>query len=273
MNIPPNWELIQRSKNLTDPIRATCKAPNGKVQYIYNPLWIVLAKILKFKKLLKLCNKINKFVIMPNITNPKDDMLQHMINLVLHTCVRIGNDETGTSLNEHVGLVSLTKKHVCSKNNKVSLDFIGKSGVKHSIVVNDKLCRKFIRKCYNVNDNNIYLFKYLTPKGYHRISSNDINTYIKNIWGDDFSCKDIRTYQANIQLIKSLVHSNEKNTNQNIKKSINSAANLLGHSDSICKKNYLCEHIIDLYKTDPVLFNKRKKPNTLLSTCLKDYLR
>jgi len=272
MNIPPNWELIQRSKNPTDPIRATCKAPKGKVQYIYNPLWIVLAKVLKFKKLLKLCTKIRKFEILQNISDPKDNMLQHMINVVLHTCVRIGNDETGTSINEHAGLVSLTKKHLCFKGNNVYLEFIGKSGVKHHIIIKDKMCRKFLKKCYNVNDKNIYLFKYLTHNGYHRISSNDINTYIKQIWGKDFSCKDIRTYQANIQLITSLIISEEKTTNQKIKKSIHSAANLLGHSDSICKKNYLCEHIIDMYKSDYNKFSKKKKPNTILCECLKDYL-
>ena len=272
MNIPPNWELIHKSKNPTDPIRATCKAPKGKVQYIYNPLWIVLAKILKFKKLLKLCTKIRKFEILQNISDPKDNMLQNMINVVLHTCVRIGNDETGTSINEHAGLVSLTKKHLCFKGNNVSLEFIGKSGVKHNIIIKDKMCRKFFKKCYKVNDKNIYLFKYLTPNGYHRISSNDINTYIKQIWGNDFSCKDIRTYQANIQLITSLIFSEEKTTNQNIKKSIHSAANLLGHSDSICKKNYLCEHIVEMYKTNHKMFSKKKKPNTILCECLKDYL-
>ena len=64
----------------------------------------------------------------------------------------------------------------------------------------------------------------------------------------------------------------KKNINKNIKKSIHSAATLLGHSDNICKKNYLCEHIIDMYKTNPTVFSKKKKPNTILCECLKDYL-
>ena len=273
MNIPPKWKIIHTSKNIKDPIRATCRAPNGKIQYIYHPLWISLSKLLKFKKLLKMCKKIKDFKLEKK-KDVKDDMIQNMIDLVFKTCIRIGNEETGTLLSEHVGLVSLTHKHLHFKNKKVFLIFIGKSGIKHNIEVNDKNNIKFLTKCYK-NKGDIYLFKYQCPsKGKSvRITSNDVNNYIKDLWGKEYSCKDIRTYQANIQLIKELMTLKDRSHKKNIKNATESSAELLGHSVSICKKNYLCEHINKLYMDNPKKFTSGKKPVNILYFCIKDYLK
>lgn len=271
MAVPKKWTIVQQATDPLDPIRTVYKTASGKLQYIYHPYWILLTKILKYKKIKVLCGKINKFKP-TSVSHTKQHMLHNMIYLVLHTCIRMGNVDSGVSKDDHVGLVALTKKHLVVRNGGVKLEFTGKSGVKHCIGVTDVHCQKFLS--YVAKSPGIHLFMYKRPgiSGFSRVTADDLNTYIKSVWGGAYSCKDIRTCQANMRVVTELMSCRAKSRDA-IRRAHESAASLLGHSVSISKKNYICPGVVQMYRGDSELFLRARSSSKLLKLCIDCYLK
>ena len=256
MNIPPNWKVIKKAKSPYDSIQATCIAPNGKTQYIYHPLWVMLREVIKFKKLIGLTKALKKY-------RPENTEMGQILWLMFQTCIRTGNTLSGR---EHLGLVALKQKNLIVDPAGVFLEFVGKAGVHHNIRIVDRRSIKFLRKkkLTGMRSRNKRLFC---------VTDSNLNVYLKEQWGSDYTCKDIRTYQANIRLIETLMTRSEKTPRQHFESAVDQSAVLLGHTKSISKKNYLCSAIHEMYIQDPTVFYRARKSSSLLLQCLKHYFK
>ena len=251
MNIPPNWEVISKAKSPYDPIQVICKGSNNKIQYLYNPLWNILREVLKFKKMKSLTNVLVHY-------KPDNSDLGQLLWLMFSTCIRTGNN---TNNSDHSGLLGLKQKNLIISKNKVFLKFIGKSGVKHCIAITDRKSKKFLKSKKNTGKEN----KLFQTTGIQ------LNDYLKKLWGQRFSCKDIRTYQANVKLIEELMKKSNKTPKQHFEYSLQESAELLGHTKNVSKKSYICPSIKEVFLSETEKFKRARKSSSMLLYCLNHY--
>ena len=135
--------------------------------------------------------------------------------------------------------------------------FIGKSNQKHQLEVPMKY--KHLISQFITSKKSDPLF-YFYPLGGTKqtISSEELNNCLKGYIGDEYTCKDFRTYSANVIFINSFLKNTKKNNksvtdliDKIILKSINESAEKLGHTKTISKKNYISNKLIDFILSSP----------------------
>jgi DNA topoisomerase-1 len=142
------------------------------------------------------------------------------------------------------------------KNGVYYLSFVGKSKIHHEIEISNDYSH-FIKKYIIPNKPNYPLFYYYseslqdpssTNKTMKNINSEELNNYLKEHMGNDYTCKDFRTYSANILFIKDFLKRSKSyvgNVKKLVLKCIDNSAKQLGHSRSICRKSYISDHLLD----------------------------
>tara|TARA_X000001036_G_C20653888_1_gene796158 strand:+ start:110 stop:901 length:792 start_codon:yes stop_codon:yes gene_type:complete len=250
--IPPGWEIVDKSKNPLERIQVKCSDAKGRAQYIYHPLWPILSARLKFMRLCNFCKNIKKI---KKHSDPQSD-IDTLIKLMLLTNIRVGCDKYAED-NETFGVCTLLSKHVRKTGNgKVKLEFCGKSGHDHEVEIADPEFVKFIlNKKKKVSDNKTGR---LFPNG----TAEKLRIRFKEIVGEDFNPKDLRTYKANVTLVKNLRKLEGKSPKKESVVAIKKTADSLHHTASVCKKNYICPDILDLWLEKPEVL-KSSKCNSL----------
>jgi len=244
IKIPPayrNVYIYPEGKN--NKILAYGFDDKNRKQVIYNPEYIKIQHQKKYRKILKL-NKIFKNIIEDinkiidsNKYNDEYD-ISIVIYMIINCGFRIGNEKYKTE-NNSFGITTLLYKHLNFYKNELTIDFIGKKGVRN------------ISKCLNCN-----IIKYLKKKKQSNnddnkvfdITSNNVNTFLKK-YNEKITSKDLRTWNANNLLIEYMKLPEIKTSKNPIKKAIEKVAEKLHNSYHICLKSYI----------NPILVDKLKK--------------
>jgi len=213
--IAPAYDNVKINLNKKAKVLAIGYDDKERPQYIYNKIFTEKMKKKKFKDLYEFGLQYNKIVkdINKNIKLSEDNKLKYVcmiLKLIMDCDFRVGNDEYMKQNNSY-GVTTLKNKHVSVKGDSVTIDFIGKKGVRNMCQVKDKTIKRHLKKHKKTQKNNSRIF---TVNGLN-ISSNDVNSYIKKF--GDFSSKDFRTWSANIKLIKYLIGSNKETVDKDIK--------------------------------------------------------
>tara|TARA_B110000285_G_scaffold164913_1_gene184202 strand:+ start:609 stop:1574 length:966 start_codon:yes stop_codon:yes gene_type:complete len=253
--IPPAYEDVEINKNKKSKLLAIGYDDKDRPQYIYNPEFTKKQNKKKFQKLIefgynykKIYNKINKDL---NSKIPsKDSEIATVLKIIIDCNFRIGNDKY-TKDNNSYGVTTLENKHILERNGKIIINFIGKKGVENECIVKDKKLIKSLKNKKSTKKKRIFTYK--KNKKNINIQSKDVNKYLKDL--GDFTSKNFRTWNANLELIKALL--NYDNNSKNIlKECIAGVAFKLHHTPSVCKKNYLEPKLIQFYNEYPQEFLK-----------------
>ena len=178
-------------------------------------------------------------------TRDADD-IDNLIKLMISTNIRVGSDCYAED-NETFGVCTLLTNHVKKGKGRgdIVLCFCGKSGHNHEVVLRNGAAATFIKtKLRNARNEGS---KRLFPSG----TAQRLRTRFKEIVGSDFNPKDIRTYKANITLVKELRKLPGTNTEKELRTAIGKTAESLHHTTSVCKSNYLCPQLMTLWLTNP----------------------
>ena len=275
IKVPPAWKNVWYAYYKKCHIQAHGIDSSGKKQYILNETHITNKKYEKFHRMKQLIKKINSFKKLIRINNytdlSKENIIKLLFNLLLETHIRVGN-EVYSKNNKTYGLTTLRKRHLIYSNNsndEYFFNFIGKSKIEHSIQIPEKYHPLIIKLRDNNNSKNNNFFWYLSEGNKINISSDILNEYIKKNMGEQFTCKDLRTYSANVLFIeyflknvnssktlhiinnqstRTTLHnmqSNNQSKNKIILESIKQSAQKLGHSRGICKKSYISDSLLN----------------------------
>jgi len=202
----------------------------------------------KFAKALpKIRRRVAEDLKLPGL--PREKVLATIVRLLERTFIRIGNEEYARE-NKSFGLTTLKNRHVKVKGEQVVFRFRGKSGRHHEVDVSDRRVAKVIAKCQDLPGQD--LFQYIDENGEARdVTSQDVNEYLRQIAGEDFSAKDFRTWGgtvlAAIALNKQEEFETKKQAKSNIKTAICAVAELLGNTPSVCRKCYIHPVIVEAY--------------------------
>jgi DNA topoisomerase I len=252
--IPPAWTDVWICSSSNGHIQATGRDARGRKQYRYHERWREVRDENKFDRLAQFAKAL------PNIRRriaqdlklsglPRQKVLATIVRLLERTFIRIGNEEYARE-NKSFGLTTLKSRHVTVKGAQVHFRFRGKGGRQHDVDVTDRRVAKVIAKCQDLPGQD--LFQYFDEDGEVRdVTSQDVNEYLRQIAGEDFTAKDFRTWGgtvlATIALSKQEQFETKKQAKANIKTAICAVAELLGNTPTVCRKCYVHPVILEAY--------------------------
>ena len=242
LRVPPAWRNVWYASNEKCHIQVHGLDNAGKKQYILSQRWTQKARYKKYVRMKEFMKDISRFKrkIKLNfngvINIDKTTLTKLLFNLLMDLHIRIGNEKYA-SQNKSYGLTTLRQKH-CLKKESYYLNFDGKSKIHHSIEVPKKYNIYF--KILKVDNSDDLLFS-------NQINSETLNDFLKKNMGEKYTCKDFRTYSANVLYIKAFLKNSKKqgNVKKIVLQSIDESAKKLGHSRSIARKSYISESLVD----------------------------
>lgn len=252
--IPPAWTEVWICPSANGHIQATGRDARRRKQYRYHERWREVRDENKFERLGEFARalpnirrRIAQDLKLPGL--PRRKVLATIVRLLERTFIRIGNEEYARE-NKSFGLTTLQNRHVKVKGSQVRFRFRGKSGRQHEVDVTDRRVAKVVAKCQDLPGQD--LFQYLDDDGQVRdVTSQDVNDYLREIAGKDFTAKDFRTWGGTVLAAIALGRQEEfetkKQAKSNIKTAICAVAELLGNTPAVCRKCYIHPRIVDAY--------------------------
>ena len=271
LGIPPAYKKVWLSKKFNNKVQAISFDKKNRKQYKYHPSFVEKGKISKYRRLKKFIKKQStlkrKIKEDTNRTNfDKKQTLSYMFTIMIKTNIRVGNKKYCTE-NGSYGLTTMLKKHL---NSDFEFNFKGKSGIKHSLKINDNKIQKFLRRLKKIPGKE--LFKYKENSIVKVINSNDMNEYLQEAIGQEFTCKDFRTLSSNLYFIKYIrkleIPNNKTSIKKNITQSLSKTAEKLGHNRSTSKNSYVSPRVIKKYVKHPNTFYRTKNIKKFLYNTL-----
>ncbi len=258
--IPPAWTNVWICPSPAGHLQAVGRDAKGRKQYRYHSSYRQVRDQTKFGRMLafgaalpKIRKQVEQDLKLPGL--PKKKVLATVVRLLESTCMRIGNDEYARE-NSSYGLTTLRDKHVDISGSKMRFHFNGKSGQQQDIELNDPRLAKIVKSCRDIPG--YELFQYIDEEGGHcRIDSSDVNTYLREITGEDFSAKDFRTWggtgQAALALEEFGACECEADAKKNVVAAVKAVAAKLGNRPATCRKYYVHPAVIDAYMEGSLL--------------------
>jgi DNA topoisomerase-1 len=252
--LPPAWQDVWICTDTRGHLQATGKDERGRIQYRYHPKWreardeTKYGRMMAFGKALpKIRRRIARDMKKPGL--PRERVLAAVVKLLETTLIRVGNEEYARD-NGSVGLTTMKDKHADISGGTVHFEFKGKSGVKHAIDLEDKRLARIVKQCQDVPGYD--LFQYIDAKGtHHPITSTDVNAYLKDAAGQEFTAKDFRTWAGTVLAYMALREfeefDSETQAKKNVLAAIETVAAKLGNTKAVCRKCYVHPAVLDTY--------------------------
>ena len=263
--IPPAWTEVWISVHPEGHIQATGRDDKGRKQYIYHPLWEQIRNQAKFNRMIAfgeslpmIRGQVDEDLVRRKLSREK--VVAIVVKLLEETLIRIGNREYARR-NSSYGLTTLQTEHLDISGAKLHFTFQGKSGKEQDIELRDRRLARLIKRCQEIPGQE--LFQYIDDEGVHqRITSTDVNEYLRNVTGLDFSAKDFRTWGgtvlAALELYEAGPGDTKTETNRKIVAAVKAVAEALGNTPAICRKYYIHPSILAAYE-DNSLFPVMRK--------------
>lgn len=249
--VPPAYTDVWISPIANGHLQATGRDARGRKQYRYHKRWRAIRDETKFDRMMsfaKALPAIRSAVARDLATSgmPREKVLATVVSLLEATSIRVGNEEYARE-NDSYGLTTLQEEHADVRGSTIRFHFRGKSGKQHEVEVKDKRLARIVKAGQDLPGQN--LFEYVDDQGEARpIRSEDVNEYLREIAGDEFSAKDFRTWDATVSCALELAAA-EAETKTDAKSAVVEAikrvAAKLGNTPAVCKKSYIHPGVID----------------------------
>ncbi|SRR5579884_1128343 len=252
--IPPAWTNVWICPDPRGHIQATGRDAKGRKQYRYHSAWRKIRDETKYERMIAfghalplIRERVTHDLALPGL--PREKVLATIIRLLDETAIRIGNQEYARE-NDSFGLTTMREDHVEVEGASIHFQFRGKGGKQFNLDIKDRRLARIVKKCQDLPGQE--LFHYIDSDGHASvISSEDVNDYLQQITGQDFTAKDFRTWAGTIIATGALLDAEPYETKTEAKKNvvhaIDVAAQYLGNTPAICRKCYVHPEIIEAY--------------------------
>lgn len=270
IGVPPAWRDVKIAASHNARIQATGVDKAGRLQYIYHPKFRARQEKEKFERILRFAKALPKMrkttrehLALPGL--PRQKVLACVVQLMDKAYFRVGN-EVYAKENQSYGLTTLRSKHTRVWGDTIIFDFIGKSGQAHLKKVTDKRLAQIVKKLDDLPGYEI--FKYTDEDGQiHDIHSDDVNEYIKEVMGEEFSAKDFRTWGGTLLASMELSQTERSHHINERKKAVTECvkrvAQKLGNTPAIARASYIDPRVIKAYVDTNDLYKVREAVKSL----------
>jgi DNA topoisomerase-1 len=181
---------------------------------------------------------------------PKVKVLAAVVRLLECTGIRVGNEEYARS-NRSFGLTTLRDHHVEISGSTMRFEFRGKSGKTHRVALSDRRLARIVARCQAVPG--AELFQYVDDEGGRvAVGSGDVNDYLREITGEDFTAKDFRTWAGTLQAVAALEElgpaATAREAKSTILRAIDQVAERLNNTRAVCRKYYVHPAVLERYE-------------------------
>jgi DNA topoisomerase-1 len=251
--IPPAWTQVWICPRDDGHLQATGRDARRRKQYRYHRRWHEVrdeskyGRMLAFARVLpRIRRRVDQDLARPGL--PREKVLATVVRLLESTRIRVGNEEYARH-NDSFGLTTLREKQVQVRGSKLKFRFRGKSGVEHDIELTDARLARIVRRMHDLPGEE--LFRYVDEQGEaRRVESADVNAYLKDVAGEEFTSKDFRTWAGTVlamRALRALEHQSQSEAKRNVNQAIEAVAKELGNTKAVCRKCYVHPAVIDSY--------------------------
>ena len=257
--IPPAYESVWICLDAHGHLQATGRDARGRKQYRYHPRWRTVRDDAKFGRMVTFAESLPRLrralardLARPGL--PREKVLAVLVSILDATRVRVGNIEYARD-NKSFGLTTLLNRHVSFiRDGRAILNFRGKGGVQHEIPIDDKRIARIVKRCQELPGQQ--LFQYVTDNGQRApIDSGQVNDYLRDAMGDDFTAKDFRTWGATLQAVILLARTplpespSERAFKSEIVAVVKQVAAELRNTPAVCRKSYINPIVFDAWRS------------------------
>jgi len=250
--IPPAYTNVWICPLEDGHIQATGRDAKGRKQYRYHAKWIDLTNENKFARMLafgsalpRIRERVEEDLGSRGLT--KEKVLATVVWFLENSLIRVGNEEYAKE-NKSYGLTTMKMRHCKVEGSVVQFKFKGKRGIKHDIALADRRMARVVKKLQELPGQD--LFRYIGDDGaVHTVTSADVNAYLKEITGEDFTAKDFRTWAATVMALAQLSgccgYGSAREAKRSLAEAMRQVSAQLGNTPAICRKSYVHPRIVD----------------------------
>src|SRR5438094_4939338 len=252
--IPPAWRDVWISLDRRGHLQATGRDARGRKQYRYHPEWRSKRDEIKYDRLLDFARTLPR--IRRRVTRdlsrrglPRERVLAAVVRLLETTLLRVGTAEYADA-NKSFGLTTLRNRHAKVGSTKIRLRFPGKAGKVSEVTLEDRRMARVIGRLHDLPGPE--LFQYVGDDGQpHAIGSEEVNAYLQELTGADFTAKDFRTWAGSVRAASALRASDGSNgdaqARRNVVRAMELVAEELGNTPAVSRSAYVHPSIIEAY--------------------------
>lgn len=271
--IPPAWTDVEINEDRNADLLATGRDDKDRKQYIYHPKYTERQNAKKFDRIIDFANQLEH---MRRVTGQhlrkrklnREKVMATMVRLLESAFFRPGS-ETYSKDNATYGLTTMRSKHLTINNDELIFSYNGKSGQEQEKHIIDKKLAKIVQE---IDDMPGYeIFKYLDEdNNIIDVKSDDLNRYIQEVMGEEFSAKDFRTWAGTMIAAIALdelgvvEEEDQKLLDKNIKEAVNRVSETLGNTPAVARSSYIDPRVIEDYTKGRTLKYFKKEITQLL---------
>jgi DNA topoisomerase-1 len=252
--IPPAYVDVWICPDPRGHLQATGRDARGRKQYRYHPRWRALRDASKFERLAAFGRALPDIrkrcaadLAAPGLSREK--VVAAVVKLLETTLIRVGNEEYAAA-NDSFGLTTLRKRHVGVAGPRIAFEFRAKSGKRQRLGLSNKRIARIVRACRELPGQR--LFKYVGEDGEtHAVGSADVNQWLRETTGEDFTAKDFRTWAATLLaadiLARCAAPDSEAAGKRAVVDCVKQVAGRLANTPAVCRKSYVHPGVLDAF--------------------------
>ncbi|MFY9587427.1 MAG: DNA topoisomerase IB [Actinomycetota bacterium] len=261
--VPPAWKDVWICSSPRGHIQATGRDARGRKQYRYHSLWRETRDRTKYDRIVPfgealpaIRKRVREGLSLQGL--PREKVLAAVVRLLDVSYLRIGGARYAKE-NGSFGLTTMRDRHAEVSGGTIRFEFVGKGGKRRTVDVSDPRIARIVKRCQDIPGQQ--LFQYLEEDGTRRpIASDDVNAYLREISGEDFTAKDFRTWAGTVLALRALAPMEAGESDAQTRRSVNEAVEVvageLGNTVAVCRACYVHPAVIEAY-ADGSLANLR----------------
>jgi DNA topoisomerase-1 len=262
VGMPPAYERCWFCPKANGHIQATGYDARGRKQYRYHRDFRAQQDAAKYERLAafgcalpKLRRKVEEDLA--GKPTARETVLAAVVRLIDETRMRVGNEEYAKD-NKSFGATTLRNRHAKVERGRLKISYNGKHGIRRTVTLTDRNLVRIARKTQDLPGQN--LFEYVNDEGENcPVTSTDVNAYIRDAMGEEFTAKDFRTWGASTIAFEEMVRRGRKHGKVNLKSMIEPVAEALGNTAAISRKSYVHPALIEAAR-DAGAIGERRLP-------------
>lgn len=273
--IPPAWTDVWICPSRRGHIQATGRDSRGRKQYRYHPRWREVRDEAKYDRVIafgealpEIRERVQHDLDLPGL--PRERVLAAVVRLLEKTRARVGNEAYARE-NRSFGLTTLRNRHADVGDSRIRFRFRGKGGRVSDVELSDRRLARIVARCQDLPGQ--ALFTYLDDDGEPRtVDSADVNDYLREISGQDFTAKDFRTWAGTVLAAWALRELTEFDSQaqakKNVVRAVEHVAERLGNTPAVSRNSYVHPSVIDAYLEGDMARQAREAADAELSGSL-----
>jgi DNA topoisomerase-1 len=253
IGLPPAYENAWFCADPNGHLQATGIDARGRKQYRYHPQFREKRESAKYEGLLefgkalqRLRRRVEKDLKRRSLS--REAVLAAVVRLLDTEHIRIGNEQYAKE-NKSFGATTLRRRHLRRTGHGLMMRFTGKHGIVHEVKITDTNLKRICKRCQELPGQ--MLFQYVNGDGEPKpITSGDVNQYIKDATGGDFTAKHFRTWSASVIACDQMLKKAE-DARISVKTVVEPVAEALGNTPAISRKSYVHPNLLEAVKEDP----------------------